>query len=948
MLRLAGGLAPAVLIAPAMAVASESAASLGGASPWYEGFEGGSPSWQAVGGDAPCRVLAHRRSDGDAHTGRRCEVLSIECGPGKAVYYLHPVGPARVIEELLPTVWIRADRPGVHLLARIVLPRSIDSRTGRPVSLLVDGSYYSLAGQWQQLRIDQLSEALARQVRAARAQWTVPLDAREAILDAVVLNVHVGQGRTEIAIDDLDLSGYVRADVSAPAAGAAPSGAARWTPVGSGRPSAGEMARVTPNGFPAPAADVQRQDAPRLVGTTLTVSGQPLFPRLIQYQGEPLDLLARLGFNGIWLGDVPSPALLNEARRTGMWIVCPPPVAMRVPGQPPSVGPSSLIDEAFSPVLAWNLGLELSRRELEATAAWAEDVRGADRRAGRPLVCQAQTNLREYSRQVDLLLADRRPIGSTLELADYADWLAAQPRLARPGTPFWTTVQTQPSRALREQCAALGPAEGIPNVLPAEQVRLLAHLAIAAGSRALVFLSDTPLTAQDADTLHRAAVLQLVNLELSLLERWAAAGNYVTSADSTEAAVRAAVFRTDRSRLVLPVWLAPGAQWVVPLSAAEAFSLVVPGAPESVSTFDLGSAGMHALRHQRVAGGTQVRFEQFELCGAVLLAQDPLVFDAVRRSAAAIAPGLARLQHRVATDRLAMVEKVFLQFGSRWPPHPRREEYLGGARRELQSGQRLLSSGDHAGAFAAGQRAMRWLRPVQRDAWEAAIAQDATPRASPMAGSFATLPWHGRLVDRLRAARPSGNRLVGGDFEQFGALIDSGWQHYQQPVEGLWVGAGLSVDAAHGGRSGLRLAVQPAAPKESHNAESASPAPAPDSLVGGTAPAPATVESPPLWITSAGAPVEAGALVAIHGWVCVPRPLVGSVDGLLIFDNLGGYDLAERFRSTDGWRRFVLYRVATQSGNVNVTFALGGIGEAWIDDVAIEVLETPVATSPGA
>jgi len=304
--------------------------------------------------------------------------------------------------------------------------------------------------------------------------------------------------------------------------------------------------------------------------------------------------------------------------------------------------------------------------------------------------------------------------------------------------------------------------------------------------------------------------------------------------------------------------------------------------------------------------------------------------------------------NRVAADRLAMVEKVFLQFGSRWPSHPRREEYLGGARRELQSGQQLLARGDHAGAFAAGQRAMRWLRPAERDAWEAAVAQDVPPPASPMAGSFAPMAWHGRLVDRLRAARASGNRLVGGDFEQFAALIESGWQHEQQPVEGLLVGAELSVHAARGGRSGLRLVVQPAAtaaPAEDAPAPVATP---PRSVADGAGAAiPATVESPPLWITSAPAPVEAGARVAIHGWVCVPRPLVGGADGLLIFDNLGGYDLAERIRTTDGWRRFVLYRVATQPGSVRVSFALGGIGEAWIDEVAIEVLAPAVASQPG-
>ena len=70
-----------------------------------------------------------------------------------------------------------------------------------------------------------------------------------------------------------------------------------------------------------------------------------------------------------------------------------------------------------------------------------------------------------YSRQVDLLLIDRRPLGSSLELADYGAWVRRQPLLALPGTPVWTTVQTQPSEGLRRQLLALQPGR------PAADVR---------------------------------------------------------------------------------------------------------------------------------------------------------------------------------------------------------------------------------------------------------------------------------------------------------------------------------------------------------------------------------------------------------------------------------------------------------------------------------------------
>ena len=70
-------------------------------------------------------------------------------------------------------------------------------------------------------------------------------------------------------------------------------------------------------------------------------------------------------------------------------------------------------------------------------------------------------NLRSYSRDiVNLLLIDRRPLGTSLEMPDYGNWVRRQPLLALPGTPIWTTVQTQAGEGLRRQFAALSAGPG--------------------------------------------------------------------------------------------------------------------------------------------------------------------------------------------------------------------------------------------------------------------------------------------------------------------------------------------------------------------------------------------------------------------------------------------------------------------------------------------------------
>jgi hypothetical protein len=109
---------------------------------------------------------------------------------------------------------------------------------------------------------------------------------------------------------------------------------------------------------------------------------------------------------------------------------------------------------------------------------------------------------------------------------------------------------------------------------------------------------------------------------------------------------------------------------------------------------------------------------------------------------------------------------------------------------------------------------------------------------------------------------------------------------------------------------------------------------------------PLAVETPPILFTSPAVPVEAGQTVCVQGWAQVPAPITGSSDGLLIVDSLSGEALADRIGRTDGgWRRFVLYRVAPQSGAMCVTFALTGLGEARLDDVGIFVLEGPAVVT---
>ena len=626
---------------------------------WHEGFEGPQSSWTASGGDVQYRLLQHQRVQQDAHSGRGCEWLQIEGDGGTNVYFAHDVGRPHVIDDLTPSVWVKADHAGPQLAIRVVLPRTADPRSGQPLATILTGETYTNIGRWQQLRLTGIPALLLRQVHVLRMQLGPQVDGREAYVDAVLLNVYGGPGVTNVWIDDLEVSGFVPAawtSNTSAAASLAPLVPVRLPPVEAERPRRTEAtaASMAAHGIvPLPPIRSIKFD-----GSVLTINDRPIFHRVIQHRGEPLSILKKLGFNAVWLQRLPAPELLEEADRLGLWLICPPPTALT---------PMAEIGPSFDSVLAWDLGNDLTESDLDATQRWADQVRAADRRGNRPLVCRARTDLRGFSRAADLLLIDRRPLGTSLEFNDYATWVRQQPLLARPGTSVWTTVQTQPNDAVRQQLLALEPGSTPPLCVAPEQVRLLAYTAVAAGSRGLLFLSDSPLDALDNETRQRAMTLELLNLELDLVEPWAAAGNFVAMAESNQPQVQAAILHAEYARLLLPIWSAPMSQCVLPQSAGNALLLVAPGVPEATNAFVITPGGVQRLLNARRAGGLHVTLDEFGLTSQILLADNPVIVSKMNRRAAEVGRRWAELERYLTAYKLTTVQTMSGHLAPRMP-----------------------------------------------------------------------------------------------------------------------------------------------------------------------------------------------------------------------------------------------------------------------------------------
>ena len=878
------------LIAAACCGLSRAQASTG------DGFEGTETGWRFVAHDARYQVQTHQRTGQAAHSGSAGEMVQISASQGSYVYLGLDIGPCHPIEEFQPSIWVRANRPGIRFLARVKFPRTADPQTGQPLSRLVGGAIYTQHGTWQQLRIEDLPKLVVSAVHPLRAQYGRNIDAREAYIDRLVLNVYGGPGVTQVAIDDLDLPHMVLVE-NAPSRSTA-------------------------------AASAEQAKRPRieLIGSILQVDGHPFFPRLVQYQGESLTFLQRLGFNGVQLTTTADVALLEEAKQTGMWVVCPPPALGEQDTTETTEDSPASFAERYRPVLAWHLGQGLTARELDTMRQWAERVRRADQESARPLICDPADKLEQYGRLLGssgILMMHRYLLGTTFELADFSTWLRMRPRLGMPGMPVWTTIETQHSRELWEQISLLSAGQASPPVADYEQMRLMVQAALVAGVRGLTFVSRSPLDNQDPATRLRSMALTLVNLELDLVQPWIAAG--IPSAEISAAnqagenpGITGAILRADHARLLLPMWTGTGTQYVPDQLAGNLITFAIPAAPEDNSAYELTVGGLRPpLEKKRRVGGLHVIQNEFGPTSMVLLSNG-IAVGTTNRKLPEIAPIAAKIERDLAAQKLTYVTEIDRQLArlaDRVLDAPRLFTL---ARNDLTEAERAMERRDWLAACLASHRATRPLRSIERAHWEKAIASLGSPAASPLVATFGEIPYHWLLARELEHRVRSRSLLMQGDMETREAVWKAGWRLYKHAQTGIRTMGEFSEDH-YSGKKSLHLLVAAVDPDEP----------------------PSLLETPPLWLTSPALQAEAGQWFRIHGWVKVPKAVTASLDGLMIFDSLGREPLAERIGKTEGWKEFTLYRAAPTSGTWSLTIALTGVGDAWIDGLTVETLSRP-------
>jgi hypothetical protein len=641
----------------------------------------------------------------------------------------------------------------------------------------------------------------------------------------------------------------------------------------------------------------------------------------IRHTDTPLKVLHDAGLNTLFVGGTIDRALADEAAREGLFLVPTLPVD---PQDPDGAGREANKLASEDNILFWYLGGDRRAIDSESVTRAAQAVRSAD--SQRAIAADVWDGLWTYSRHVDLLSAHRFPLMTSLELPQYRDWLNQRRLLARPGTFFWTWVQTH----LQDWFISAVMPEAAENnkfdepIGPqAEQIRMLTYLALTAGCKGLGFWSDRFL----ADSHYgrdRLLAVALLNQELSMLEpMFLGTVDSPMWIDTSVPEVKAAVIRCDRGLLVIPLWLGRGAQYVPGQSATNRLTITVPQVPIGSEPWVVTPAEVRTVPNpQRIVGGTQITLTEFDTAAAIVFTGDMKLVEFWQNKVRSLTKPAAQFAYQLAAVEIDKVEKVQDQLAALAPAVPDAKALMDDARRRLKLAADLWEKAQYREAYQESKRAVRPVRILMRAQWESAsksFGPEAPVTASPYAVSFYTLPKHWKFRSELERCSPGGNVVNDGDFERADQVPD-GWQIRQGIPDDLEADASVTTLAPHDGRHCLKLQIRP-------------------KLVPSDGQLPAAIEPAYLGVTTPPAAFAAGTLVRVSAWIKIEKPIVASADGALLFDSAGGEPLGVRLTSAKpGWKQFTLYRRVPANGQIQITAALTGLGTVFFDDLKIEPL----------
>lgn len=906
-------------------------------------FDSPEVSWTTLN-SAHTEVAIHQRRRGVGRTGG-AEFIRVSANRENSGIRLEQEVPrATVLDELVVSVWIKSDREGLEFSANIVLPQMAHPVTGQPLTLKIVGDKYKNTKQWQQLKCHTTDRAVNDQIRLLLAQKLIAKRPKEMYLDKVILEGELPPGDTNILIDDLELSPLVAPKSNQPKE--------------SSDIELVNGATSSPLNTSAKTQDHQIE----FQGHRIYVDKKPFMPRIVTWQGERADVFATSGANVVFVADPENVRVASEMRRHGLWVTSTPPYARDIDGEPLDAEDASLLpfaDDETTNILFWTMPPRLNPHGRPKLASWTNQVRNADRKRQLPIAADVLEDERYTSRQVEMVGISKHVIHSNTTLVELRDYINQRRDKAWPDTFIWSWLQTEPAPTLVD----LARKNESPPMLEPEQIRLQFYTALSCGCRGIGYWTSERLDSDSPGARERLLVMSQLHLELDLFDPWIASGGTpqsisfsidpsrteidlnakraALSAAATKAAnkpgareaaslnrlmqqqsrvaqrdLKAALFRSHRGSLLLPVWLDDSSQFVPGPMAASNVTIVVPGGGDTSTAWEITTTGqLRNLERETAAGGIKIKLPKLDQTAAILITSDPNAVEELSQRVLANQDRSAQISVDLAKLKYERTRRVHQSLPGIAVPHPEDgRRFLQEAKLRLDRAETALRKQQYADARGSANECMQWCRLLQRSDWEEAIRHLPNPTASPWALSFQSLPDHWRLmrqVENFSSLDSLENLLPSGAFDNYNDMVAEGWKSDQHEVENVDSSAEL-YGVARQGRSSLRLSALQIDPSDGD-----------------------VFSKPLVSIVSPGVNVRAGQIVRISGWAKIPKNIVGSVEGAMIYDSLLGKPGAVRLKTIRDWQRFELIRPVPESQELSVTISLQGIGELFVDDLRI-------------
>ncbi len=735
----------------------------------HEGFESERPTWRQEQTDATVTLRTHQRTNRAAHEGRMSEHFVFTAGAGSSFIYSYPLPKIPTNDDLKVDLFVRSNRVGVRLLARVVLPADTDPETGQPSFVLVPGTAYDQVDRWQRLELSSLLPSIERQARVLRAATHRQVSLEGAYLDQLVVNLFGGEGDSEVFLDDLRIGPVPAALVSAPPEPEAPKPVApspaltRDVPKLSDRSAA--RTQLVNNRLRKRADDGREYD---------------WFFTAVDAPGADVVKLRHAGFDVLSTKLDDDPKRIQEAVKRGFLLA--PNLDITLEGR--TIDAERMLTEARSypfrdSVAFWNLGENLGQaRDVASRAAELERIkttiaglRGLPDTATRLTTGTVFGELPLYaSLPRNLSIIGIRPncLSSMIEPMEYYHFLKQRrdlTALANAGSVYcaWIPSSISPSVTSAIWGQEEVPEWGTPHVHP-EQLRLFTYIALGAGYRGIGFRGDTQLTGKAGKQL--LIEMALLNEEIDLCEGILSKGADPIPLFETflpdpptlpqpgakvnqqmpilkemgpTPGVRAAGISTrDRKGMLLLVAdYAADAQFVPPQMSISELKLTVP-VPEAAQAFEITPGNITPLNRERVPGGARFTIPEFGPTSLILVTTDFAIADRLLEAITRVRPLAVQLaieQAELRYQEVSQINDILVRSGKRLyeksdpkiqplpdgAPTPNDEyDLLSKAEESIKGAREALEREDYTLAWSEARRAHRPLRHLMFAQWQKA------------------------------------------------------------------------------------------------------------------------------------------------------------------------------------------------------------------------------------